>query len=104
MMIVSLRRAAVTIVLLAALPSAAAAQRVRGIVVDQTDLALPGATIEVLEGPTVTVTITTAGDGTFEIPEIVSGTQVMVKLEGFDTITVPRGNATRIVLPIATHA
>ena len=49
-MIVSLRRTAVTMIFLAALPSAAAAQQVRGVIVDQTGLPLPGVTIDILEG------------------------------------------------------
>ncbi len=97
----SLRAAGVAIVLFVGLPSVAAAQVIRGTVLDQTGLPLPGATVEVLEGPTVTATLTTGPDGTFEIPAIVRGSTVVAKLAGFETVTVPRTNASRVVLPIA---
>ncbi len=97
----SLRVAAVAIVLVAGLPLGAAAQVIRGTILDQTGLPLPGATVEVLEGTTVTDTLTTAPNGTFEIPARVLGSTVRVKLVGFETMTVPRADASRVVLPIA---
>jgi hypothetical protein len=70
-MCASLRVAGVTILLLIALSLNAAAQTVRGVVLDQTELPLPGVTVEVIEGTTVTATITSRADGTFEIPQTV---------------------------------
>ena len=101
MMRASLKAVSVAIWLLAGLPSIAAAQAVRGVVLDQTGLPLPGATVEVHEGPTVTATVTSGPDGTFEIPAMVRGTTVVVKLDAFETVTVPRLDASRVVLPIA---
>ena len=91
----------VAMFLLAGLASVAAAQAIRGVVLDQTGLPLPGATVSVHEGPTVTATVTSGPDGTFEIPAMVRGTTVVVKLEAFETVTIPRDDASRIVLPIA---
>ena len=51
----SLTTVGVAILMLVLLPCKAAAQAVRGVVLDQTGLPLPGATVEVHEGPTVTV-------------------------------------------------
>jgi hypothetical protein len=96
----SLKAVSVAILLLASLPSAAAAQAVRGVVLDQTGLPLPGATVEVYEGPTLTHTITSGPDGTFEISATVRGALVVVKLDSFETVTVPRLDASRVVLPI----
>jgi len=95
-----LRFVRLAVLLLLGLPLTAAAQTVRGVVLDQTGLPLPGATIDVLEGTTVTATMTTGSDGTFEIPDIVRGTRVAAKLQGFETVAVPRADAARITLPI----
>jgi hypothetical protein len=97
----SLKAVSVAIFLLASLPALAAAQAVRGVVLDQTGLPLPGATVEVYEGPTVTASLTSGPDGTFEIPAMVRGTVVVVKLEAFEIVTIPRAEASRVVLPIA---
>ncbi len=87
--------------LLAGLPAVAAAQAVRGVVLDQTGLPLPGAIVEVHDGATVTATVTAGADGTFEIPAAVRGTTVVVRLDAFETVTLPRTDASRVVLPIA---
>lgn len=97
----SLKAVSVAIFLLGSLASVAAAQAVRGVVVDQTGLPLPGATVEVYDGPTVTASLTSGPDGTFEIPAMVRGTVVVVKLEAFENVTIPRADASRVVLPIA---
>src|SRR5438105_3836734 len=97
----SMRIAVVTILLLIALPLSIAAQAIRGVVLDQTGLPLPGVTVDVLEGTTVTATIHSQADGTFEIPEVVRGSRITAKLEGFDPVTLLRTEAMRIILPIA---
>lgn len=94
-------RAAVAVALLLGLPLGAAAQAIVGVVVDQTGLPLPGVSIDVMEGTTVTATITSGADGTFEIPPVVRGTTVVAKLQGFESVTVLRAEAARILLPIA---
>lgn len=100
----SCRVVGVAILLLVGLPPVVSAQAVRGVVIDQTGLPLPGVTIEVLEGATVTATITSEGDGTFVIPDVVRGSRVAAKLGGFETVTLPRAEAVRILLPIARTA
>ena len=100
----SLRVAGVTIALLSWLPVNAGAQAVQGTVVDQTGLPLPGATVEVVDGTTITSRLTTGSDGSFEIDAAAPGSMVTVKLEGFEAITLPRSNANRVVLPIARTA
>src|SRR5438552_1802557 len=90
-----------TIALLSWLPVNAGAQAVQGTVVDQTGLPLPGATVEVVDGTTITSRLTTGSDGSFEIDAAAPGSMVTVKLEGFEAITLPRSNANRVVLPIA---
>jgi hypothetical protein len=100
-MCASMRITGVTMIVLLGLALSATAQTVRGVVLDQTELPLPGVTIDVMEGTTVTATIMSGGDGTFEIPEVVRGSRVVAKLEGFEPATLLRGEATRIVLQIA---
>ena len=95
------RAASVTMCLLVGMAVDARAQHVRGVVLDQTGLPLPGVRLEVVEGTTVTTTVHSRGDGTFEIPEIARGSGIVATLEGFETVTVPRSDATLIVLPIA---
>jgi len=100
-MCASLRVAGVTILFLITLSLNVFAQAVRGVVLDQTELPLPGVTVEVIEGNTVTATITSRADGTFEIPQTVPGSRVMARLEGFEPVELLRAEATRIVLLIA---
>jgi len=73
----------------------------RGEIVDQTGLPLPGVTIEVLDGTTMTAAITSEPDGTFAIPDAVPGTHVIAHLEGFESTKVLRPDVGRIVLLIA---
>ena len=95
------RAVGVAIVLLSGLPFSAAAQALRGVVVDQTGLPLPGATIELMDGTTVTAMIVSGPDGSFEIPATARGLTVIVKLQGFETVIVPRLEASRVMLPLA---
>ncbi len=89
------------LLLLVGWPLHTIAQTMRGEVVDQTGLPLPGVTIEVLDGTIVTTTILSEADGTFTIPDAVRGTHVVAHLEGFESATVLRPDVSRIVLLIA---
>jgi hypothetical protein len=82
-------------------PREASAELLRGVVEDQTGLPLPGATVELMSGQTVVIMVVTAPDGTFEIAGAERGTTIVVKLDGFETITIPRLDAVRVILPIA---
>jgi len=88
----------------AAVPVPGVAQSIRGVVVDQTGLPLPGATIHVLDGLTTVETLTTESDGTFVIDAQVPGDAVAVSLDGFEKTQVTRENAARIMLLIARTA
>jgi hypothetical protein len=79
------------------------AQGVRGVVVDQTGLPLPGARVEVYRGGDSAQNLTTEADGTFTLDSGPADDMVEAALEGFETVRVPRSAAGRIVLPIA-HA
>jgi len=80
------------------------AQAVRGLAVDQTELPLPGVTIQLLDGATVVATAVTGADGSFSIDAAVNGDALVASLDGFETTRVPRSEATRIVLQIARAA
>src|SRR4051812_30379529 len=84
--------------------SAVHAQSRHGVIVDQTGLPLPGVTVEVMDGATVTTTIVSAPDGSFVLPDTVRGTHVVAHLEGFEPATVLRPDIERIVLLIARAA
>jgi hypothetical protein len=71
-----------------------------GLVVDQTGLPLPGATVQLLRGADVVTTVSTAGDGTFAIDPALTGDTLVVSLDGFETARVARGDAAKIVLSI----
>src|SRR6267378_2187566 len=81
----------------------ASAQGVRGQVVDQTGLPLPGATVEIVAGSAVVASTITGADGTYAFDTSADGERVSVSLEGFESTTVARSAAARIVLPLA-HA
>ena len=84
-------------------PSLAVAQSARPVVLDQTNLPLPGVRIEVRRGDQVIQSTVTGGDGTFDLSPGPPTDTVEATLEGFETARVPRSAADRIVLPIA-HA
>ena len=96
------RVAVVACVLLfaAALAAAQPAPSPRSIVVDQTGLPLPGVRIDVYRGQQIIETLTTGGDGTFQLSPGLPNDMVDAALEGFETIRVPRVQASRIVLPL----
>ena len=86
---------------LAAVPSFAGAQPKRAVVLDQTNLPLPGVRIDVYRSEQVIQSKVTGADGTFELAPGVATDVIEAALEGFETPRVPRSTADRIVLPIA---
>jgi hypothetical protein len=102
---VTCRGAGVTIVFvwLLAAPALALAQRAKPVVLDQTNLPLPGVRIDVRRGDQVIQSTVTSGDGTFELSPGPPTDTVEATLEGFETARVPRSAADHIVLAIA-HA
>src|SRR3954464_14064204 len=97
-------RLATLFVFLMAVPALAQTpSRPRAVVLDQTNLPLPGVRIDVFRGDQVIQSTITAGDGTFELLPGPATDMVEATLEGFETIRVPRATADRIVLAIA-HA
>src|SRR5476649_455985 len=95
---------AVAALALASLSTAAAAQGVRSVVLDQTGLPVPGATVELFDGDTLVTSLTTEDDGTFVIDAAMAGDIVTASLEGFEKTRVPRHDAMRITLNIAHTA
>jgi len=79
------------------------AQTGHGIVIDQTGLALPGATVQLMQGTEVVTSVVTAGDGTFAIDPALKGDTLVVSLDGFETARVQRAASGKIVLSIG-HA
>jgi hypothetical protein len=107
-----LARLAGALLVFTAIPAAAPAQTARsvapegdvsGVVLDQTGLPLPGATVQLFNGPVQVTSITTKADGTFAIDAALPGDTIAVSLDGFEAVRVPRGEAARITLAIA-HA
>jgi hypothetical protein len=82
---------------------AAGAQSVRGVVVDQAGLPLPGVQIELSHDTNQLASTVTGLDGTFELPAAGADDVVTAVLEGFEHARVPASKAERIVLEIA-HA
>ena len=91
------------IVLLVAGASIAGAQPTRAVILDQTNLPLPGVRVDVYRGAQVIQSTVTAGDGTFELLPGPTTDFVEATLEGFETTRVARNAAEKIVLAIA-HA
>jgi hypothetical protein len=88
-------------VLLVSVPALAGAQPQRALVLDQTDLPLPGVRVDVYRGDKVIQTIVTGADGSFELAPGPATDVLEAILEGFETTRVPRSAADRIVLAIA---
>lgn len=88
------------IVVAATLPVALFAQGA-GMVVDQTGLPVPGATVQLLDGATVVSSIVSGADGSFEFAANLRGSVLVVVLPGFETATVPRADGVRVVLEVA---
>src|SRR5438552_3201348 len=81
----------------AVFPSAAGAQTLRGVVVEQTGLMLPGVQLELRRGEEVVASATTAGDGTFGLPATTANEIVRAQLDGFETTDVAANKSERIV-------
>jgi hypothetical protein len=104
-----LRVAALSIATLAVPLSAAAqsvrtaanAQGIKGVILDQSGLPVPGASIQLLEGTTEVATTTSGADGTYALEAGDRGTSLVVTLEGFETKTVAPAEAEKIVLEIS---
>ncbi len=86
---------------LVAAPRPGLAQGIKGVVVDQTGLPLPGATVQVVDGAATVETLVTQADGTFVIDALLPGDAVLVTLSGFEQTRVRRADAARIMLLIA---
>jgi outer membrane receptor protein involved in Fe transport len=99
-----LARIAGLILAVTAVTATALAQDVRGVVMDQTGLPLPGATVQVLDGANIVATLTTAADGTFAIDAALGGNVVVASLQGFEDTRVSRADAAKITLLIARAA
>jgi hypothetical protein len=98
---IHLARVVALVLVMVATGAPALAQSVRGVVVDQTGLPLPGVTVQVLDGATVVKTLTSEADGTFVIDPAVPGNVIVASLQGFEETRVPRADAARITLLIA---
>ena len=89
--------------LLVALVPATVFGQLRGVVVDQTGLPLPGAHVDVRRANQLIINLDTGLDGGFELPDLQPNDVVAVSLDGFETVYVAPADAHRIVLPLA-HA
>jgi hypothetical protein len=96
------RSVAIVSACLLAFGGLASAEELRGLVVDQSSLAVPGATVELRRGDTVVSATTSGADGSFTL-DAPAGTagSVVVSLSGFETVTVARDAAARVVLKVA---
>ena len=75
--------------------------QLRGVVVDQTGLPLPGAHIEIQRGTRTIASIETSLDGGFDLSLTEPADDVAVSLDGFETAHVRAEAAHRIVLQLA---
>ena len=90
------------IVAVLSIPSGASgAQAIRQTVVDQTGSALPGATVQLLDGSAIVATVTTDAEGTFAFDDKLPGATIVVSLSGFETTRVRRADAARVTLALA---
>jgi hypothetical protein len=76
------------------------AQGTRGVVVDQTNLPLPGVRIELVRDDRVVDVLVTEADGTFELPAFQPGDRLDAILDGFETAKVLPGDARRITMVV----
>lgn len=88
---------------LGALTPATVFGQLRGVVVDQTGLPLPGAHVEVRRAGQLVVNLDTALDGAFDLADVQPADVIAVSLDGFETKYVTPADAQRVVLPLA-HA
>ena len=80
-----------TLFLLLAGSAFACAQGTRGVVVDQTNLPMPGVRIELVRDDRVVEVLVTEADGTFELPAFQPGDRLDAILDGFETAKVSPG-------------
>jgi hypothetical protein len=80
----------------------AAADELKGTVVDQTSAPVPGATVQLLDGTSATASTVSGNDGSFVLPGCPAGARVTVSLSGFARVSVACVDAGRIVLRLAT--
>src|SRR5262249_34300075 len=80
---------------------AAGAPTPRSVVVDQTGSAVPGATVQLLNGTVVVSATVTDATGTFAFEPALAGDTVTVSMSGFETARVARADAGRVTLAIA---
>lgn len=81
-------------------PAVVCAQGTRGVVVDQTNLPLPGVRIEIVREGRIADVIVTEADGTFELPVFQLGDRVEAILDGFETTKVDPADARRITMVV----
>ncbi|MBI3493989.1 MAG: TonB-dependent receptor [Acidobacteria bacterium] len=91
-----------TLLFVVLVPATLAGQ-LRGVVVDQTGLPLPGAHVEVRRADRIVTNLDTGLDGGFELADAQAGDIVDVSLDGFETAHVAPADTRRIVLLLA-HA
>jgi hypothetical protein len=80
--------------------SAAAAQSIHGMVVDQTDLPLPGVRLELIRDAQSQAVTVSGGDGHFELPASGPTDIVQATLDGFAVTRVTAAADLRIVMPL----
>src|SRR5881392_1604590 len=81
-------RAACVLILLA-LPRALFAQSDIGLVLDQTGLPLPGATVQLFDGSRLVSLVSTDGEGRFTFDRSLPGETIAVSLNGFESARLP---------------
>jgi len=79
-----------------------ASDELRGVVVDQTRLALPGVRLDLLDGSVIIRSTTTSGVGEFVFDLPRPGLRVRAALAGFETLTVDATEAGRITMSLAS--
>src|SRR5258708_39595247 len=81
-------------------PARGWAQPIRGTILDETGLPLPGATVQLLHEGRVLQVVASGPDGTFELDSSLPGAAVAASLEGVEPVSVTRHNAARLRLPV----
>jgi hypothetical protein len=95
--------AAVLVLAALMLSPVALVAQVRGVVVDQTGLPLPGTHIDVQRGGAIVASSDTGQDGGFDLTATEETDLIIASLDGFETVRAPSKDARRLVLLIA-HA
>src|SRR5207253_2738784 len=88
-----LARSAGIVALFSLVAASVSAQTVRGTVLDQTGLPLPGAMVRLVSGSSTVTAVTTGLDGSFTFDAALAGDTVVASLDGFEMATVPRAEA-----------